>query len=41
MRNAELTELPMILPTELYVSNLDDMAADVAATTMHVMMTTL
>lgn len=41
MRNAALTELPMIPPMVLKLSKRDEMAAAVAATTMDVIMTIL
>ena len=41
IRNAELTELPMMPPTVPNVSKLEDTAAAVAATTIEVMMTIL
>lgn len=41
IKNAALTELPMIPPMVLKLSNRDEMAAAVAATTMEVMMTIL
>jgi hypothetical protein len=41
IRNAALTELPMIPPMVLKLSNLVEMAAAVAATTIDVMMTIL
>lgn len=41
MRKAELTALPIIPPTVLKLSNREDTAAAVAATTMDVMMTIL
>lgn len=41
IKNAALTELPIIPPIVLKLSNLDETAAAVAATTMEVMMTIL
>ena len=41
IKNAELTELPMMPPIEPYLSNLSDTAAAVAATTIEVTMTIL
>jgi hypothetical protein len=41
MRNAALTELPIIPPTVLKLSNRLDTVAAVAATTMDVIMTIL
>lgn len=41
IRNAELTELPIIPPTLLYLSNFSDTAAAVAATIMDVIITML
>ena len=41
IKNAALTELPMIPPIVLKLSNLDDTAAAVAATTIDVIMTIL
>lgn len=41
IRKAALTEVPMIPPMVLKLSNLDEIAAAVAATTMEVMITIL
>lgn len=41
IKNAALTELPMIPPMVLKLSNREEMAAAVAATTIEVMMTIL
>lgn len=41
IKKAALTELPIIPPIVLKLSNLDETAAAVAATTMEVMMTIL
>ena len=41
IRKAALTEVPMIPPMVLKLSNLDEIAAAVAATTMDVMITML
>jgi len=41
IRNAALTELPIIPPMVLKLSNREEMAAAVAATTIDVMMTML
>lgn len=41
IKKAALTELPMIPPIVLKLSNFDETAAAVAATTMEVMMTIL
>lgn len=41
IKNAELTELPMMPPIEPYLSNLSETAAVVAATTIEVMITIL